>query len=58
MNKINEDVSNMLQNSFLKKIPPWIHKMFLKMVASYVQECNKRKEEKSIQTAPNESITK
>ena len=58
MGTINEDVSLILQNSFQSKIPPWIRKMFNKMVQIYLLTVREKRRECSTQTQNWESELK
>ena len=49
MGKINEYISNLLQSSFEKKIPPWIHKMFAKLIHRYETDIAQKKKDIAIQ---------
>lgn len=54
-NRINEDVSVSVQKFFSQKIPPWIDRMFDKMVQFYLKEVNSKKKEQEVQTEIFES---
>ena len=50
MGKISEDVTKFLQISFQNKIPPWIHKMFSKMMEIHVNAIKSKQKEHGSQT--------
>lgn len=58
MGKIGEDVSKFLQASFENKIPPWIEKIFAKLIKRYVKQLKSRQLSTEVQTVPHESSEK
>lgn len=49
MGRINEHISNLLKTSFEKKIPPWIHKMFSRLIHLYEEDAALRKRDIAVQ---------